>query len=160
MRRAAFKSFHSAVFHRKECKFTAALQPKSLFSIKNGLPLSRVKYLSGLIYELVQEFKQTNNKTITMKDNADSRLSRWISAISHVLMQETISSPIFLWLTATASKDKCTNVLLSCGGRVERFVANDTEQETVQSGGFFQRLSCFHLLLKKETTNTFNMFWL
>lgn len=56
------KVFYSTVFYRKECKFAAALQPKSLFSIKNGLPLSHVEYLSVLIYELVQEFKQTTKQ--------------------------------------------------------------------------------------------------
>lgn len=90
-------------------------------------------------------------------------------------MQKTISSPIFLWLTATAAKIVASafshlrgpahnrpNVdkLLSRSRQDERCDANSAEQEAVQSGLFPEAEFQSHLLLIKETINTSNMCWL
>lgn len=92
----------------------------------------------------LQLFVVFNLKTKTIGIIATSRgLSlQWLSAIPHDLMQKTISSPLFLLLTASTSKttvstfthlrrpEHCTkdiNLLLSCGRRGERCDINNTE---------------------------------
>lgn len=113
---------------------------------------------------------QTNKKTVTMKDNADSHLSRWISVISHERMQETIFRPIFLWLTATAAKTLAsafshlrgpaqnrTNVWMCCWAAADKLT--DAPLTTLNRKeckvSYFQRLSgtIVSFKYKKPSTN-------
>lgn len=81
-------------------------------------------------------------KIIRKKATSGGLSLRWLSDIAHDLMQKTISSPLFLLLTASTAKtivstfthlrrpEHCTkdiNLLLSCGRRGERCDINNTE---------------------------------